>query len=176
MKVCALVLFLFVSFEQLLAEKARITAKSGLILRAEPKKGSKKLDNIPFQTVVDTQKDEMEEMGDRWFQVTYKGKTGWVSSQFLSFDLKDPKVQTSTGKFLRVESGDYFHLVVEIKGQEESFFILRETEGIASQDLESDPKYKGKKIKVSWVKTKQYIPEAGGFDTLQVAQKVELVK
>ncbi len=177
MKILILIFLSIVSFcTSLFAEKARVIAKSGLILRAEPKKSSTKLDKLPMGTVIDTQKDEMEEMGDRWFQVNYNGKTGWVSSQFIDFNLKDPKPQTSVGKFVQIEVGDYYHLVIEEKGETKSFFILGETEGISSQELESNSeKWKGKKIKVTWVKTKKFVPEAGGFDTLEVAQKIELV-
>lgn len=172
-----LILF-FLSFvlTSLFAEKARVVAKSGLVLRAEPKKSSAKLDKLPQGTIIDTVKDEMEEKGDRWFQVKYNGKIGWISSQFIDFNLKDPKLETAVGNFVEIESGDYFHVVIEEKGKTRSFFVLQETEGIPSQELESKPeKYRGKKMKLTWIKTKQFVSEAGSFETLEVVKKIEIL-
>lgn len=56
------------------------TANKGTVnLRAEPKKGSKLLAQIPYKTQL-----EVEYVDDTWSKTTYDGKTGYVMTEFLS--------------------------------------------------------------------------------------------
>lgn len=61
------------------------TGRAGLILRASPSTSARQLNNLPEGTkfniidVVDNVSD-----GRRWFQVRYKGSTGWVAGEYVT--------------------------------------------------------------------------------------------
>lgn len=55
-----------------------VTAKGNLNLRANPSTSAKVLLAIPYRTVV-----TVEEWAGSWAKVTYQGKTGWVSGDYL---------------------------------------------------------------------------------------------
>ena len=55
-----------------------VTAKGNLNLRANPSTDAKVLLAIPYRTVV-----TVEEWAGSWAKVTYQGKTGWVSAEYL---------------------------------------------------------------------------------------------
>jgi uncharacterized protein YgiM (DUF1202 family) len=169
----AIALILLAAFSGLAAEKARVTAKSGLLLRDQPTLQGNVLAKLPLNTQVETQENQ-EADGHRWWRISFQGKTGWASGDFIDFNLKDPIVKKISGKFLRIEVGDYHHLVIDHGGKELSFFILRDPAGLpVTRILDNQAKFKGKAMHVFWKMHKFYIPEAGGFDTVAVVVKVE---
>jgi hypothetical protein len=67
-----------------------------------------------------------------------------------------------TGVFLGIEEGDYAHWrMKDAKGNEVSLFILR-PEASVEAVLENPEKFVGKACQVTWKKSKEDIPEAGG--------------
>lgn len=67
-----------------------------------------------------------------------------------------------TGVFLGIEEGDYAHWrMKDAKGEEISFFILRPEPSVETA-LEAPEKFVGKACKVTWKKSMENIPEAGG--------------
>ncbi|MCB1179167.1 MAG: SH3 domain-containing protein [Leptospiraceae bacterium] len=159
------------------AEKALVNVKSTLVLREKPDKKSKKLGNLPSKAIIETSGTELDSDSNRWFKVTYKGKTGWAFGKFLDFNLGKSKTQTAIGTFVTTEMGDYFHITFKINSEEQSFFVTGSTKGFDVNKFEgNEKKYKGKKYKISWVTEKVYIPEAGGFDTIDNLIKVIPIK
>lgn len=66
-----------------------------------------------------------------------------------------------SGKFLKVEVGDYYHLVIEKDGKEERFWCYERQElGCESLDPQQE-KYKNKPIQVFYLEKETYIEEAG---------------
>ena len=73
--------------------------------------------------------------------------------------------QTS-GKFLRIDQGDYFHWVIEdAQGNEHTFFILQ-PDAVIQKTLDAPEKYIGKRCRVSWSQSQVNIPEAGGMQDI----------
>jgi hypothetical protein len=66
------------------------------------------------------------------------------------------------GTFLGVEEGDYFHWKMRTAdGVEVSYFILKPDTSV-DKTLENPTAYVGKKCRVTWKKSTENIPEAGG--------------
>ncbi len=66
------------------------------------------------------------------------------------------------GTFLRIEEGDYKHLVVkDPKGKEWSFFVLSDEPAAVKYLLEHPAEYKGKSILVTYRSVSRVLPEAG---------------
>ncbi len=66
------------------------------------------------------------------------------------------------GTFLGVEEGDYFHWKMRTAdGDEISYFILK-PDATVDKVLENSVAYVGKKCRVTWKKSTENIPEAGG--------------
>lgn len=80
-----------------------------------------------------------------------------------AFDKKPVAVAADvTGVFLGIEEGDYAHWrMKDAKGNEVSFFILR-PEASVEAVLENPEKFVGKACQVTWKKSMEDIPEAGG--------------
>jgi hypothetical protein len=76
----------------------------------------------------------------------------------------------SIGTFEKIEVADYFHISIMVKGKEESFFCGPKVDcdkiGLRVKEL------KGEKLKVSWVKVDEYIPEAAYCDTHETADSI----
>lgn len=172
-----LIVSILLLFSQtIFAEKALVNVKSTLVVREKPNKNSSKLSNIPSKAIVDTKGTDLDEDSNRWFQISYKGKSGWVFGEFLDFNLGKAKKQVAEGTFVDAEMGDYFHVTFKIKAEEKSFFVTQNPKGFEIVKLEESPKkYKNKKFKITWVSEKVFIPEAGGFDIIDNIIKLELV-
>lgn len=90
----------------------------------------------------------------------------------------DAKVQTQTtaGKFVRVDEGDYFHWVMtDGSGEEVSFFILNPDASVESV-LNEPESYVGRKCRITWKKSMEDIPEAGGKLEVEQVLSVEWLK
>jgi|JI6StandDraft_1071083.scaffolds.fasta_scaffold01738_9 hypothetical protein len=82
-------------------------------------------------------------------------------------------VKTTEGTFVRIDEGDYFHWNMKSNsGEEVSFFILK---GDASVDkvMDKPEAYVGKKCRVTWKKSTENIPEAGGKMEIEQILSVE---
>lgn len=76
--------------------------------------------------------------------------------------------KVTEGTFTGIEEGDYFHWNMKSKdGEELSFFILKPDASV-DKVLENADAYRGKKCRITWKKSKEKIPEAGG--TMDVEQ------
>lgn len=86
------------------------------------------------------------------------------------------KTQVATGKFLRIDEGDYFHWVMQTAGGEElSLFILKPDASV--DKVVDDPgKYVGRACRVTWKKSTENIPEAGGKMEIDQILSVEWTK
>jgi hypothetical protein len=68
----------------------------------------------------------------------------------------------TTGVFLGIEEGDYAHWrMKDAKGNELSFFILKPEPSVEAV-LENPEKFVGRACQVTWTKSMEDIPEAGG--------------
>jgi hypothetical protein len=66
------------------------------------------------------------------------------------------------GTFTGIEEGDYFHWNMTTKsGEERSFFILKPDASV-DKVLDKPAAYAGKKCRVTWKKSTENLPEAGG--------------
>lgn len=81
---------------------------------------------------------------------------------------------TLEGKFVRIETGDYSHIVVlDAKGKEHSYFV--------GNDKSFDPliahpeKFKNKRVRVRWHSVTREIPEAGGKLKIDEAVSVKVL-
>ena len=81
--------------------------------------------------------------------------------------------KVTTGVFLGIEEGDYFHWMMRSAGGEEtSFFILHPDEAV-ERVLDDPDAFVGRTCKVTWKTSKQNIPEAGGAMELDQILSVE---
>ena len=88
--------------------------------------------------------------------------------------LAKPVVHVLEGKFLRVEQGDYVHLVVrDAKGEERTFFVGpdRSFESL----LEHPERLRGTRVRVRWHTVKRNIPEAGGPMDIEEALSLQVL-
>ncbi|MCR5150104.1 MAG: SH3 domain-containing protein [Clostridiales bacterium] len=78
------------------------TKQDDLRLREKPSLEGKVLVGIPKGTKV-----VVEEESDGWSKVTYKGKTGWVKSDFLISEISENENFESTALLLNDEESEY---------------------------------------------------------------------
>ena len=79
------------------------------------------------------------------------------------------------GTFSGVDNGDYFHFKLKpAKGAELSLFVIQSTPAL-DKVLENPAPYLGKKCRVTWKKTTENIPEAGGKIEIDKLISVEWV-
>lgn len=77
------------------------------------------------------------------------------------------------GTFLGVEEGDYFHWKMRtVDGDEVSYFILKPDASV-DKVIENPEAYTGKKCRVTWKKSTENIPEAGGKMEIEQILSVE---
>ncbi|MBK8038686.1 MAG: hypothetical protein IPK22_16385 [Verrucomicrobiaceae bacterium] len=77
------------------------------------------------------------------------------------------------GTFTGIEQGDYFHWNMTTKsGEEVSYFIMRPDDSV-EKVTENPEKYIGKKCRVTWKKSTENIPEAGGKMEIEQILSVE---
>lgn len=77
------------------------------------------------------------------------------------------------GTFTGIEQGDYFHWNMTTKsGEEASYFIMRPDDSV-EKVTENPEKYIGKKCRVTWKKSTEKIPEAGGKMEIEQILSVE---
>jgi len=62
--------------------QARVASSSGLNLREEPNQSSRVLTSIPNNTILSPQGTK-----DNWYQVSYRGLTGYVHPDYIEFDV-----------------------------------------------------------------------------------------
>lgn len=83
---------------------------------------------------------------------------------------------TTGGVFLRVDTGDYAHLVIrDGSGKEQSFFVMRTSDATLKSAVETPARYRGWTVKVTWQDVKRHIPEAGGMMRIREATRLKLV-
>lgn len=74
--------------------------------------------------------------------------------------------------FLGIETGDYFHLVVEdTEGIDRRFFVFRDDPSLRPF-LENPEAHLGQEIEVLWQTSERDIPEAGGKMTVDEALSI----
>ena len=84
-----------------------------------------------------------------------------ILSSTASYSKKSQNLKDMSGKFLKVEAGDYLHLVIEKNGKEERFWC-HERQDLTCEDLiGQEEKYKNKHIQVKYLEKDAYIQEAG---------------
>jgi hypothetical protein len=89
---------------------------------------------------------------------------------------KTGALTTTTGTFLGIEEGDYFHWEMKTAaGEEVSYFILRPDKSVEKVS-ENPAAYVGRKCTVKWKTTKEKIPEAGGEMEVEQVVSVEWAK
>lgn len=82
-------------------------------------------------------------------------------SSFFSYAKKSQDLKEMSGKFLKVEAGDYFHLVIERDGKEVRFWCYERQE-LGCEELSiQEEKYKNKHIQVKYLEKETFIEEAG---------------
>jgi len=87
------------------------------------------------------------------------------------------KIQTTTGIFASIDSGDYFYLnMKDEKNQETSFTIWQAYEGAAELNVDNWESVRGKKIKVTWQEGMEEIPEANDKMLVKKVIAVEVLK
>jgi hypothetical protein len=83
------------------------------------------------------------------------------------------KRETTEGVFLGIDQGDYFHWKMrDNDGKEVSLFILNADPSV-EKVAEAPDAYLNKKCRVTWKRSKQELPEAGGQQ--EVAQIISVV-
>jgi hypothetical protein len=81
--------------------------------------------------------------------------------------------KVTEGTFTGIEQGDYFHWNMTTKsGEEASFFIMRPDDSV-EKVTETPDNYVGKKCRVTWKKSTENIPEAGGKMEIEQILSVE---
>jgi len=86
---------------------------------------------------------------------------------------KPKHTQVTEGRFKGIEEGDYFHWnMLNSAGEELSFFILKPDASV-DKVLENPQSYVGKKCRVTWKKSTEDIPEAGGKIEIETILSVE---
>lgn len=82
-------------------------------------------------------------------------------------------VKVTEGTFIGIEEGDYAHWNMRSSaGEELSFFILQTNDAL-EKVLEKPEAYAGRKCRVTWKKSVENIPEAGGKMEIEVILGVE---
>jgi hypothetical protein len=91
-------------------------------------------------------------------------------------DAKVAAVQKTEGTFTGIEEGDYFHWQMKSKsGEEVSYFILK-TDDSLDEAIQNAKSHIGKPCRVSWKKSIEDLPEAGGKTEIDVILSVEWLK
>lgn len=84
--------------------------------------------------------------------------------------------KVTEGTFTGIEEGDYFHWNMKTKsGEEVSYFMLRPDDSVEKVS-ENPEKFVGKKCRVTWKKSTENIPEAGGKMEIEQILSVEWLK
>lgn len=84
-----------------------------------------------------------------------------------------PAAKVVEGTFTGIEEGDYFHWNMRAKtGGEISFFILKPDQTV-NQVLDHPQKFVNKRCRVTWKKSTENIPEAGGKMEIEQILSVE---
>jgi len=66
-----------------------------------------------------------------------------------------------SGKFLKIEAGDYYHLVIEKNGNEERFWCDERQKLGCEELIPQEENFKNKHIQVMYLEKETYIQEAG---------------
>lgn len=81
--------------------------------------------------------------------------------------------KVTEGTFAGIEEGDYFHWNMRSKsGEEVSFFILNPDDSV-DKVVENPKAFAGRKCRVTWKKSTENIPEAGGKMEIEQILSVE---
>ncbi|MEZ5385724.1 MAG: hypothetical protein R3F13_09430 [Prosthecobacter sp.] len=82
-------------------------------------------------------------------------------------------VKVLEGTFTGIEEGDYFHWKMRVKGQGEiSLFILNPDKSV-EQVMDDPQEFEGHRCRVTWKKSTENIPEAGGKMEIEQILSVE---
>ena len=82
--------------------------------------------------------------------------------------------QVFEGTFQGIEQGDYAYFKVKNAKEEKSFMVFNADE--TYDKISASPeKFVGKKVKVSWIATKEDVPEAGGKIDVEKYIKAEIL-
>lgn len=83
--------------------------------------------------------------------------------------------QKMEGTFVRIDQGDYSHLILKDQaGKERDFFLWNG--GKFDQLLDKPETYKGKRVQITWRNVTRNIPEAGGKMQLDEATSIRVLK
>lgn len=88
---------------------------------------------------------------------------------------KAAAAKVAEGTFAGIEEGDYFHWNMTSKGGEELSFFLLKTDDAIDKVVENPKAYIGKKCRVTWKKSTENIPEAGGKMEIDSVVSVEWI-
>ncbi|MBQ8111068.1 MAG: SH3 domain-containing protein [Clostridia bacterium] len=129
-----------------------VRTTGNLNLRKGPGLGYKSIRTIGEGVTLEYDKSEKDERGVRWYRVTYKGRTGWVSSKYAregSSGGSGSKVKTTGSVHMRTGAGlDYKSLRTIGKGVTLSYDETRKDDrGVVWYHVS----YKGKS---GWVSSK----------------------
>jgi len=109
----------------------------------------------------------------------YLGETERLSTNCAAFvsALKSKSTskapQTIEGVFVGIEEGDYFHWNMRnTQGDDLSFFILK-TDASVDKVIDNPQAFTGKKCRITWKKSAENIPEAGGKMQIEQILSVE---
>lgn len=87
--------------------------------------------------------------------------------------MKGKGEQVIEGSFLGIEEGDYFHWNMrDATGRERSFFILN-PDSTVDKVIANPEAFVGKKCRISWQRSEETIPEAGGKMQVEQILRVE---
>ncbi|MFZ4599567.1 MAG: hypothetical protein ACOYNN_13065 [Terrimicrobiaceae bacterium] len=80
--------------------------------------------------------------------------------------------RTTEGKFTAITWGDYPHWTMKTNGGEVSLFILKPDPSV-SEVINDPDSFIGRKCRVTWKKSREHIPEAGGEQDIEQILSVE---
>lgn len=86
-----------------------------------------------------------------------------------------PKVATkiAEGTFVRIEEGDYFHWNMKSNSGEALSFFIMKPDASVDKVIDNPEAYVGKKCRVTWKKSTENLPEAGGKMEIEQILSVE---
>jgi len=79
---------------------------------------------------------------------------------------------TAEGTFTGIEQGDYMHWKMHTKAGDVSYFILKPDASV-EKVLKNPKPFTGRKCRITWKKTTENIPEAGGKMEIEQIVSVE---
>lgn len=99
----------------------------------------------------------------------------WVFFFCLSAAALAAPFRSLDGVFVRLEQGDYQHVVIrDAGGRERSFFV--QDDGSFARLLEKPAAFRGKRLRLRWHHVTRALPEAGGPVPLDEATSMKVLR